>query len=276
MAGNMGLISPFVFTTALGLHHHQNPTPSGYPQSGFSQSSYGLPSYTFHPISCGREASPNPAMANNGGSGGGGGGDGPSLMHHHAGHHPVVPGVSFNHLMQQQATHAALMAAATGGYMTPMTAALAAQISGSSAHPSSSQSATIHSHHAHQIPNGIHSSATAINSSSGKPTRDSFPSLFLSSLFLDFSLLFDTSGFSQLERFLEMLLSVRRKMRGENLRSEKCWKKKGVSRKQLEKDLSIMLHSSEESERIAVRPECSSSFTKRSRIELSNSFSPCP
>lgn len=170
MAGNMGLISPFVFTTALGLHHPPPAHPSGYTQSGFSQSSYGIPPYTFHPISCGREASPNPTLSTNGGVGGGGGdiGNGPNLIHH-PGHHQVVPGVSFNQLMQQQATHAALMAAATGGYMNPMTAALAAQISGSSAPSSSSQSASIHSHHAHQMSNGhLHSSATAINSSSGK------------------------------------------------------------------------------------------------------------
>lgn len=190
MAGNMGFISPFVFTTALGLHHSHHPGihpgtvtshPSGYSHhSGLSHhhssSSYGLPPpYTFHPVSCGREASPNPSLTN-GGTGNDGGGSGPNLIHG-----TIVPGgVTFNQLMQQQA---ALVAAATGGYMNPMTAAAlaAAQIqhSGStslnhqqnSAPPSSTQmaSSTIHSSSHHHMPNGhgLHSSS-AINSSSGE------------------------------------------------------------------------------------------------------------
>ena len=223
MAGNMGFISPFVFTTALGLHHSHHPGihpatvtthPSGYSHhSGLSHhhspSSYGLPPpYTFHPISCGREASPNPSLTN-GGTGSDGGGSGPNLIHAH--HGGIVPGgVTFNQLMQQQA---ALVAAATGGYMNPMTAAAlaAAQIqhSGStslnhqqqnSAPPSSSQmaSSTIHSSSSHhQMPNGhgLHSSS-AINSSSGES------SVTLSILFCQYVLHTFHSTFLQKNFFL--------------------------------------------------------------------------
>lgn len=102
MAGNMGLLTPFVFgNSGFTSGPHGYGPPASIP--------YGNPS--LHPVGC-RPSSPTSASG---------------ILH--SGHHPSggsAASLNLSHLMQQQAAQAALM----GYAMNPMTAIAAAQMAG--------------------------------------------------------------------------------------------------------------------------------------------------